>query len=517
MYHERLLLVKNMMNDLVKCFRTINVGIQNGGVSLESLLRTYKDIVLALNVQGEDGWIDNELLGYEESTTVPDYRQLPLEMIGIIVDVREPRGIGYEIIKDFPVDQSRKMGVLEGVDATLIQGGMFACRKPISSYDDSLLTGRDQCPLIMDYDGFNEGDFSNFNIRVFCAIDTVRKINEGVKVELKRRLVLLAERFPEFKEGLMLVNNSTIVSNRTTNIVNYGTMIGDVNGHDNVVNSGQSKGSWRIPIIVAVIGAVATIIAAYIQGCFSRVEKVDVSGLVSQGVKNMFVIERAYISNVGDEKILKHSFDEAEASKLAKEDLTVWKKKFYDEHKHELNFSLYKKAAEKGDARAQFNLALMYFEGIGTEKNNKLFFSWCRRAADQDLPDALCQLGIAYYNAIGTARNIKRSAQCMERAALLGNARAQVLMGYYCVFGPAFGVKTDFEAAVKWMTLAAEQKYPMAYFQLGWMTYLGLGCSPDYKKAEEWLNKAINSDDAKVAELAREFRKTMNAACRGKK
>ena len=312
---------------------------------------------------------------------------------------------------------------------------------------------------------------------------------------------------------------------RDVNFNNCNVQVGPVDGNVNQTlgrsnNSAKSStAGWRNwflkPFFVGLALSIVTGTWAMLRGCSFERSKPKAVNFLDQGSQNVFIIENAFFSRMEGVVPKNREIDINSTSQLATDELAAWAKKFHEEHKHELSFSFCKQAAEKGYPHAQFNLALMYFWGVGTEKDERSFFKWCRRAADQGLPEALCELGIAYYQAIGTSRNIKRSAECMERAAGLGNAKAQALMGYYCVFGAAFGIKADFNAAIKWMTLSADQRYPMAYFQLGWMTYLGVGCSPDYKKAEEWLNKAIESGDAKVAELAKEFRKTMNAACRG--
>jgi TPR repeat protein len=44
---------------------------------------------------------------------------------------------------------------------------------------------------------------------------------------------------------------------------------------------------------------------------------------------------------------------------------------------------LYRKAAEQGNARAQFNLALMYEDGNGIPKDYNEAIKWYRKAADQ--------------------------------------------------------------------------------------------------------------------------------------
>lgn len=68
----------------------------------------------------------------------------------------------------------------------------------------------------------------------------------------------------------------------------------------------------------------------------------------------------------------------------------------YDEGYQAASKGLYKaaltefqKAAEKGDARAQYSLGVMYLDGIGTQKDKKEAMRWLRKAANQKHPLAL--------------------------------------------------------------------------------------------------------------------------------
>jgi TPR repeat protein len=57
-------------------------------------------------------------------------------------------------------------------------------------------------------------------------------------------------------------------------------------------------------------------------------------------------------------------------------------------------------------------------------------------------------------------------------------------------FGLGLGVPQDYETAVKWMTLAAEQGSVMAQNEVGMMYYNGRGVPQDYKTAVKWYTLA---------------------------
>ena len=61
--------------------------------------------------------------------------------------------------------------------------------------------------------------------------------------------------------------------------------------------------------------------------------------------------------------------------------------------------------AEQGDADAQFNLGLMYFNGTGVPQDDQLALKWFRQSADQGDAFAQFALGNMYYMGRGVSRN----------------------------------------------------------------------------------------------------------------
>ena len=56
----------------------------------------------------------------------------------------------------------------------------------------------------------------------------------------------------------------------------------------------------------------------------------------------------------------------------------------------------YRKAAEQGNAIAQFNLGVMYSNGEGIKRDQTEAVKWYRLAAAQGNVSALCNLGVMY-------------------------------------------------------------------------------------------------------------------------
>src|SRR5260221_9728507 len=100
--------------------------------------------------------------------------------------------------------------------------------------------------------------------------------------------------------------------------------------------------------------------------------------------------------------------------------------------------------AEKGDALAQFNLALMYFQGIGCAKNPAEGVKWCRSAAEQGSARAQNTLGVIY-NADGAAKDEAEACRWYRKAAEQGDAMAQLNLGVMYAKGTGV-VKDEVEA-----------------------------------------------------------------------
>jgi TPR repeat protein len=81
-----------------------------------------------------------------------------------------------------------------------------------------------------------------------------------------------------------------------------------------------------------------------------------------------------------------------------------------------------------------------------------------------------------------------RSAKILSALAVEGDARAQTYLGFMYAHGR--GVPQNYDAAARWMRLAAEQDLPAAQFFLGLMYDKGQGVPQDFVLAHAWLNLA---------------------------
>ena len=91
--------------------------------------------------------------------------------------------------------------------------------------------------------------------------------------------------------------------------------------------------------------------------------------------------------------------------------------------------------AEKGDARAQFDIGFMHAFGWGVPRHPAEAITWYRKAADQGLPVAQHFLGIAYLNGEGVPPVDAEAARWFGRAAAQGFAQAQFMLGQMALEG----------------------------------------------------------------------------------
>ena len=124
-----------------------------------------------------------------------------------------------------------------------------------------------------------------------------------------------------------------------------------------------------------------------------------------------------------------------------------------------------KRLAEQGDARAQYNLGVMYDKGDGVEKDYREALKWYTKAAQQGDARAQNNLGVMYDNGDGVVQDYREALKWYTKAAQQGNAIAQNNLGLiYEKQGDAipfyindYGFVPDNREAHKWFNLAAAQ------------------------------------------------------------
>ena len=156
--------------------------------------------------------------------------------------------------------------------------------------------------------------------------------------------------------------------------------------------------------------------------------------------------------------------------------------------------ALYKDAAKKGAAKAQFNLGVMYSLGDGVEKNEAEAIKWYKKSADQGYAPAQYYLGLAYSTGTGAQQNNRTAFKLIEKAAKQNLSMAQFSLG--SMYQEGVGVAQNKKKAFEWTMRAANQNDLNAMIKLGIMYSVGDGVAKDIEKSNALLRKTIKQSEA---------------------
>jgi uncharacterized protein len=121
---------------------------------------------------------------------------------------------------------------------------------------------------------------------------------------------------------------------------------------------------------------------------------------------------------------------------------------------------LFQGLAESGDTKAQYDLSLMYIQGIGTKQNIEQGLVWLNRAAEKGNIEAMLELGVLYQK-IDTLENAPQLAlYWFEKAAMAGSAVGQYNLAHIYMDGGQIAV--DLPKAYVWMSLSDATGNPVA-------------------------------------------------------
>ncbi|WP_229736629.1 tetratricopeptide repeat protein [Bizionia arctica] len=110
-------------------------------------------------------------------------------------------------------------------------------------------------------------------------------------------------------------------------------------------------------------------------------------------------------------------------------------------------------AAKEGHADSQFNVALMYEQGLGVSKNEREALFWYENAASQGNMGAQFNLGVFYENGIGTDIDFLKANDWYRKASVQGDGLAIGNLGRLYIRGQ--GVKENKKAGVALLMVSA--------------------------------------------------------------
>ncbi|PQO45642.1 tetratricopeptide repeat protein [Blastopirellula marina] len=167
-------------------------------------------------------------------------------------------------------------------------------------------------------------------------------------------------------------------------------------------------------------------------------------------------------------------------------------------------------AAKSGYGRAWYALGNWSIHGIGCRKNYRQAFECLRKAVRYGAGrEALFDLAICYETGKGTSKNVRQAARCYIESMQAGDPEAISEVARIHYWG--IGVKPDHSKARRFYLRAARRGDLESAYLLAEMYLTGEGGTTNRRSAIDWLKRAVDSDDAKLAWDAKERLKQISA------
>ncbi|MEP2716387.1 tetratricopeptide repeat protein, partial [Pseudophaeobacter sp.] len=154
---------------------------------------------------------------------------------------------------------------------------------------------------------------------------------------------------------------------------------------------------------------------------------------------------------------------------------------------------LFRTAAVRGNAEAQYYLGLLYGEGLGVTADPVEALTWLQAAAENDNVAAQFALSQAYAKGGGSAQDPAAALHWMRRAAEGGHREAQYYLAYALDSGQ--GVARNREQGLTWLIRAAEGGFVRAQVALGKKYLKGDGVTATPQEALRWLTRGVEAGD----------------------
>ena len=146
--------------------------------------------------------------------------------------------------------------------------------------------------------------------------------------------------------------------------------------------------------------------------------------------------------------------------------------------------------AEKGYAKAQFRMGLIYERGIGVPQDYSQAREWYAKAMANGDADAVARTGMLYELGLGVDKSYDKAAEYYRRAIREGSSWGYAHMGYLYETGK--GVARDREQAADYYRRGMEMGNYLAITRLGFLYQAGRGVTRDEYKAVELYRQAVD-------------------------
>ncbi len=143
-----------------------------------------------------------------------------------------------------------------------------------------------------------------------------------------------------------------------------------------------------------------------------------------------------------------------------------------------------------GNTSALNDLGCMYAAGIGTRRNMKMAVAYLMEASMKNNLFGMLNMAQLYREGLGVDKDVEKARELYHRAYDAGYTDAMVLCGDTYLEGTA-DTEPDYKNALVCYQKAVFRRCPYASYRLGWLYHEGLGVEPDSAKAWNYYQQAF--------------------------
>lgn len=165
-----------------------------------------------------------------------------------------------------------------------------------------------------------------------------------------------------------------------------------------------------------------------------------------------------------------------------------------EEESPKRSYRWYYKAAERGNASAQFYIGYYYASGYGVKKDPLQAFKWYSRAAEQNNPSALNNLANCYEYGKGTSVDLTKAVHYFEEAAKLGNTTAQKNLAI--CYKNGIGVNVNPNKVFFWTLEAAKLSDQDAQRNIAFYYLKGYGTNKNDEESLIWYARCYHRNNS---------------------
>lgn len=158
----------------------------------------------------------------------------------------------------------------------------------------------------------------------------------------------------------------------------------------------------------------------------------------------------------------------------------------------------YREAANSNYPSAQYNLAMIYAEGLLSKPDYEQAENWYKLAIEQGHYGAMANLARLYLEG-HPRKDLKAAANLMEKSANYGDSIAQYNLGI--LYRDGIGLESSLEKAIHWFELSAVQGFPQAQLDLSLCLIIDKNPKVNNIEGLKWALLAQKNHEPRAAEI----------------